>query len=1015
MNKRIFIFSENCEGSCYYRCELYQRYSERFDIVSNVDFKEQNVRSVDDVLPLMLSSDCVVFLRPTEEKNLRIVKRLKKKGVLVICDNDDLFSSIDPGNPSSDKKEKSAVNIEFARSAHATINSTECLCREIGQHNPESHVFPNMIDSREFSSHLCEKQKNASQVRIAITGSVFTEENLSGFMDILSSISLRVPEAFFVFFGEGVNIRDKVESELSSRCEFIDKVAFTEYPATLASLDIDLCVIPRRDNLFNRCKSSCKYLEMASLKIPVVAQGFAGNDSPYESVIEDGVNGCIAYHREDWIQRIVKLCENIDFRKGIAEAAFLSVRDFHDIKKGIYAWDELVGRLLEHTKMLQENNRYVPVYRMGFFARAKKLLQPVISVMPSPVIRCLRTAVKIPMYSRKIWILIRDADSKVIMQLLKKFVTSVMKNGIRGTMKKTTRYLKNKLSKSTVWTISSDEAYAKWIRTVERPHKERALENIDTSIEKFSVKPLISLVMPVYNSDEIYLRKALFSVLYQYYDNWELCVVDDCSDKKVIRKILSEFSTRDSRVRVRFLEQNAGISRATNEAVSMAGGEYILFVDHDDELAPDALYCAVRVINGYPDVDFIYSDNDIIDAFGKRKSPRFKPDWSPELLLSYAYTSHMKLVRKSWFERLGGFRFEYDGSQDYDFFLRLSEHTDRVAHIPEILYHWREVPGSVALSADEKPESIERGRRAVQDALIRRGIRASVGIPAFAEEKNVAMFKINYHRNFYNEPVTIIIPTRDRADLLSRCVSSIQKKTDYEDYRILIVSNNSTEKKTWRYLNNSGVDFIEVNTDEFNFSYLINTAVDNVYTELVLFLNNDTEIISDEWLLQMVGTMSLHERIGAVGAKLLYPDRTIQHAGVIMGGRGLASHAGKGSACTENGYLAYYNVLKNYSAATAACLLTRKSLFHESGGFDENMFSVSYNDVDFCLKLAEMGYRTVFNPHAVLYHYEGKTRGRGVTDEEYCNLRNKWKEYIERDPYYNKNMEADHAYSTFRN
>ncbi|OGW44693.1 MAG: hypothetical protein A2132_05315 [Nitrospirae bacterium RBG_16_43_11] len=547
--------------------------------------------------------------------------------------------------------------------------------------------------------------------------------------------------------------------------------------------------------------------------------------------------------------------------------------------------------------------------------------------------------------------------------------------------------------------------YDIWMNNFAFTEKKR--NHVLSEIERFSYKPLISIATPVYNIEDVWLEKCIQSVLAQTYANWELCIVDDASTRKGIREVLQRYSKSDSRIKTKYLTQNLHISGATNEALDMAGGEFVAFLDHDDELHPNALYEIVNLLQSSKDADIIYTDNDMIKTEGKRFGPKFKPDWSPELLLSYMYISHLFVCRTALVREVGGLRKGYEGSQDHDLALRLSEMTDRIYHIPKILYHARLMPTSVSRSGDSKPHAIACGIKAVQDAVIRRGFRATVDRPDFAIKAKYGNYKLNFHDSG-NERVAIIIPTRDRVDLLKRCIDSIEAKTTYKNYEIIIVDDRSQEEATHRYFNSIRHRVIKAGYGvEFNFSRIINRAVresgDDI--EYLLFLNNDTEVITDNWIEEMLGWMQSPE-IGAVGAKLLYSDNTIQHAGIILAlHEGLPGHAFKTLPESSIGYLSLANVARNSSAVTAACMLTRRSSFEEVGGFDEEDLSEAYNDVDYCLKLREKGYRIVFTPYAILYHYEGRSRGRRVPVNNEHAFRKKWGN-IRVDPYFNPNLEG---------
>ncbi|MCA9383252.1 glycosyltransferase family 2 protein [Candidatus Dojkabacteria bacterium] len=552
-----------------------------------------------------------------------------------------------------------------------------------------------------------------------------------------------------------------------------------------------------------------------------------------------------------------------------------------------------------------------------------------------------------------------------------------------------------------------EELYQDWIRRVEMPRRARDYENIEEKINQLEYKPKFSVILPTYNSDEIYLRQCVFSVINQYYPNWELCIADDNSTKKIIKPLLESFKQRDSRVKVTYRTENGNISQGTNSAVEIAEGEFLVLLDHDDEIAPEALYELAVKLNEDKNYDFIYSDNDKIDIYGHRSGAKFKPDWSPDLFLSHSYTSHIKCLRTRIFRELGGFDSEFDGSQDFEFLLRFFEKTDKVGHIPQILYHWRAVPGSTAVSAKEKPESLIRGQKAVQRAIERRGIQGEAAMPFFADHSNLGIFKVNFDPAQNNQRVTIMIPTKDKVDLLKRNIDSIRKRTNYDNYDILVLNNNSEQQETFDYLKSNNIKYIDIPTSEFNFSYINNEGAKHAEGEYILLLNNDIEVMEPDWLLEMVGALNMDPKIGAVGAKLIYSDGRIQHNGVVMGlDRDVSSsHANKLLDFDSHGYLNYNNVIKNYTAVTAACLLTRKDLYLEVGGMDDENLKVTYNDVDYCIKLIDKGYRVITNPYALLYHHEGQSRGKNNDDpREWQFLYNKWKKYIDNDRYYNINL-----------
>ncbi|HEY7319394.1 MAG TPA: glycosyltransferase family 2 protein [Candidatus Binatia bacterium] len=522
-------------------------------------------------------------------------------------------------------------------------------------------------------------------------------------------------------------------------------------------------------------------------------------------------------------------------------------------------------------------------------------------------------------------------------------------------------------------------------------------ERIREELRIFTYTPLFSLIMPVYDTEAVWLREAIESVQAQLYQNWEMCVVNDASTKNYIAPILNTYAGSDPRIRVKHLSENRGIAGASSEALAMATGDFIGLLDHDDALTPDALWEVASRLNQSPELDLVYSDEDKLTADGVRVEPFFKPDWSPDLLLSMNYITHFAVFRRSLFETAGGFRMGYEGAQDHDVLLRVTEKTDRIAHVPKILYHWRMADASSASSASAKPFASESGRRAVEDALKRRGYEASAEI--LAPGRYRARYKI------HKSPlVSIIIPTKDQARLLQRCVAGIEEKTRYHPYEIVIIDNNSIDPETIRYLDAlSDKHRVLRYPHPFNFSAINNFAADQAKGECLLFLNDDTQVIDGDWLTAMVEHVQRPE-VGAVGAKLLYPDNTIQHAGVTLGICGGAGHAFKNLPNNRTAYFGLADLTRNTSAVTAACMIIPRNVFDEVGGFDEEL-TVVYNDVDLCLRIREQGYLVVYTPFAVLYHFESASRGRlrpSREEELFCR---RWSETIRAgDPYYNPHL-----------
>ncbi|MGI8469865.1 MAG: glycosyltransferase family 2 protein [Pyrinomonadaceae bacterium] len=556
--------------------------------------------------------------------------------------------------------------------------------------------------------------------------------------------------------------------------------------------------------------------------------------------------------------------------------------------------------------------------------------------------------------------------------------------------------------------------YGEWILKNE---PDQLALNIQKQTErKFKYRPLISIITPVYNTDEIILEKMIRSVLAQTYSNWELCIAGGGSEKLYIRSLLSKYAQQDSRIKVKFLDNNLGISGNSNQAVEMAQGEFIGLLDHDDTLTPNALYENILLLEAHPDADIIYSDEDKIDLKDIRCHPLFKPDWSPDLLRSIMYTCHFGVYRTSLVKSVGNFRNGFDGSQDHDLVLRLMEKTSRIYHIPKILYHWRMTRGSTALNMQAKDYAEAARVRAVQEHCERSGLK---GIAEAGLFNGAVRFKYLPE----NKPlVSIIIPTRDKPAILKQCLDSILKLSTYRNYEILVVDNNSSEQKTLDYFHllktRANVRVIKY-SGEFNFSAINNFAAAQADGELLLFLNNDTEVISPDWLESMIEHAARAD-VGAVGARLLYPDKTIQHAGVIIGMGGVAGHAHLRLPHGNAGYFGRAKLIQNFSAVTGACLMTKAETFKSLNGFNERDLAIAFNDVDYCLRLRRENLLVVYTPYAELYHYESLSRGSDLDPNnierfkrEIKYMEDNWSEIIQRDPYYNPNLSLDLSLETF--
>ncbi len=523
------------------------------------------------------------------------------------------------------------------------------------------------------------------------------------------------------------------------------------------------------------------------------------------------------------------------------------------------------------------------------------------------------------------------------------------------------------------------------------------LASMKAAIPSFSYTPLISIATPVYNTDEVWLRKCIESVRSQIYPFWELCLVNDGSTTPHVKAILDAYAATESRVRVEHLPRNQGIASASTHALELATGDFVALLDHDDELAPEALFEVARLLNADRDSDLIYTDEDKLEADGRRVEPFFKPDWSPDLLRSMNYITHLSVFRRALVAEIGGFRHGFEGSQDYDLLLRLTDRTQRIAHIPKVLYHWRKIPGSAAASTAAKPYAYQAGRKALEDSLKRRGWEGDV------EVLRPGSYTVRY-RVRGTPLVSIIIPTRDRWSLLQPCLRSIAEKTTYPRYEIIILDNDSTEPETLRGLNAvKGECRVCLFPGSFNFSAINNFGAAQARGEYIVFLNNDTQVVEPDWLGAMLESAQRAD-VGAVGARLHYPDGRIQHAGVVLGIGGVADHAFRGLPGDAYSYFGLATVVRNVSAVTAACMMMRRRTFEEMNGFDERL-GVALNDVDLCLRLRRRGYLIVYTPRAHLFHHESGTRGRLHPPEDEELVWQVWGDVIRNgDPYYNVNL-----------
>lgn len=543
--------------------------------------------------------------------------------------------------------------------------------------------------------------------------------------------------------------------------------------------------------------------------------------------------------------------------------------------------------------------------------------------------------------------------------------------------------------------------YEQYIPTREELEKQRK--------KKWNYGPKISIIVPAYKTPEAFLRQMMDSLLAQTYANWELCIANASPEDASMEYVLKEYAKKDSRILWKKLEENKGIAENTNEAFAMATGEFAGLLDHDDLLAPNALYEVAKALETEPDIDVLYTDEDKVrgDEVLEHFQPHLKPDFNIDLLRSNNYICHFFVVRKSLLEKTGGFRREYDGAQDYDFIFRCTQAAGKIHHIPEILYHWRTHQSSTADNPESKLYAFEAGKRAIEENLRQNGLIGEV-----SHTKDYGFYRVKYP--VQGEPlVSIIIPNKDAKEDLEKCIQSILEKSSYTNYEILIVENNSTGEEIFSYYKelseNSKIRLLRWKR-EFNYSAINNYGAKKAKGDYLLFLNNDTEVISPDWIEEMLGFCQRPDT-GIVGARLYFGNNTVQHAGTVIGIGGIAGHMFTDMPRERSGYMHKAAIIQDLSAVTAACMMVKRQVFDEVQGFEEQL-SVAFNDVDFCLRVREKQYLVVYDPYVELYHYESKSRGAEDSKEKVRRfqseiefMRCRWETLLKKgDPYYNKNL-----------
>jgi GT2 family glycosyltransferase len=587
-------------------------------------------------------------------------------------------------------------------------------------------------------------------------------------------------------------------------------------------------------------------------------------------------------------------------------------------------------------------------------------------------------------------------------------VSFIRQNGLRLGYKRAVYHVMGQASALALM-YDTHHDYGRWIQEYERIDDER-LSGMRSEARALNRQPVFSVVMPVYNPPIHFLCLAIESVINQVYPHWELCIADDASTDPDVLACLRRYEARDSRIKIIHRPSNGHISAASNSALTLATGEFVALLDQDDILPSYALLKVAQAIDAHPQAQLLYSDEDKIDGAGNRFHPYFKTDWNPDLIYSHNMFSHLGVYKRELIEKVGGFRQGFEGSQDYDLMLRCLEQvsTETIFHIPHVLYHWRAHEGSTSVTNQAKPYAMIAGERAINEHLQRRNVKGHV------ELENTG-YRIYYDMPERPPVVSIIIPTRDKYDLVETCIKSIHKKTEYPHVEIIVVDNGSVESESFRArarLEQQGVRIVR-DDDTFNFSRLNNRAALQAKGDVLCLLNNDTEVVSSDWLNVMV-SHALQPGVGAVGARLLFPDATVQHAGVILGLKGVAGHSHYTFPEWLPGYFGRVFLTSTFSAVTGACLVVRRDLYQEVGGLDEEHLAVAFNDVDFCLKLTHKGYRCVYAADAVLIHHESVSRGEEDDPVKVARIRQesdvmyaRWGHLIRNDPFYSPNLTLD--------
>jgi glycosyltransferase involved in cell wall biosynthesis/GT2 family glycosyltransferase len=964
-----------------------------------------------DVLDLSETADAVVVYRvPATVQMVELIDRVRARGTPVLFDVDDLIFDPDIRDEipavSILPPQEAALWLEGVHRYRTTmercdafVGGTPMLCRHAHETTGlPAYLWENGVGlvMARLSDRALSVQRRPGPVRLGYLSGSITHANDWAYVEpAVDRVLDTHPDVELWLVGEV-----EPSPRLERFGERIRRIGFRRWkylPSLLRGLDVNLAPLEPAGR-FNEAKSAVKWLEAALVATPTVASP----TEPFARWIEDGTNGLLAADEDEWVAKLSALIEDPAPRARLGgrarRGALLELAPAVQGRRYLEILQHVASREADHAhpdhrrpslsgrarEGVVQDEPFTPVGLEEYWARDADLSPRKATVLPTREIPTreggegtdVDAAAQIALFQALRWSIDRLLD------------VVPMPSMARGP--------------ELPWgadAMADIVAYRHWL-----DETEQGGERTREVRELLVVGPIISVVVPVYRPELWFLRRCVESVQTQIYPNWELCLCDDASGDPELSSYLTNLAAGDARIRVVVHEQNGGISRATNTALASARGEWIALLDHDDLLHPEALAEVAAVVRDHPDVGVIYSDDDKIDKSDRRFEPHFKPDWSPDLLLSYPYLGHLLVVRHDMVREVGGLRPQFDGSQDYDLMLRTTERAEQlgasVVHIPRVLYHWRAVAGSAAGDANAKPWAHVASRRALEDAVRRRGIAGGVEDGPFPGFYHV-------RRRVHGEPsVSIVMPFRDHAAMTNLCLDSMMTAPGYDNFEVVLMDNGSTEPETRalrrRLASRPGVRIMDY-SGSFNWSAINNAAAVTCASDLLLFANNDIEAKKEGWLYALI-ELAQRPDVGAVGARLVHPDGRLQHAGAVLGHGGIANHLLGGLPAEQVGYFLWDQVVRPYSAVTGACMMSRRSAFEEVCGFDEEL-EVAFNDIDYCMRLRDAGYTVLFTPHAEMVHHESVSRGLTGWTRDARTFLGKWgRARLRDDPYYNPNL-----------